>query len=391
MTAKNLAYQITKYPQRDGWSHRDLLRLSHPKATGDLQDVLHYAVTGEIPQGGASMDDPLGQFKNEACQYLHVVEAAKKAKDASFVVGLIRDYNLPRECVPTQFLKDAQVWRALLEKMPMTAMIRNLAVMSRVGILTPLSDETAKVVSELRNAERLRKARIHPIQMLSALRVYSAGGRDTYVSRSHGEPFTPIDVIKSALEEGFYLSFGNVEPTGKKTLMAFDISGSMDSGVIAGVPGLTPREASAAMGMVTARSEWSGDRPQFHSVAFETNVTPFSISPKESLEQVVKKMRNMHMGGTDTSAPMRYALQHKLPVEVFITYTDNECWAGREHTSEALRRYRRETGIQARSVVVGLTSTGFSIADPKCPLDLDVVGFDSAAPALISSFARGEL
>ena len=28
---ENLAMQLAKYQQRDGWSHRDLLRLSHPK------------------------------------------------------------------------------------------------------------------------------------------------------------------------------------------------------------------------------------------------------------------------------------------------------------------------------------------------------------------------
>src|SRR5258708_2695391 len=30
--ATELAYQMLKYQQRNGWSHRDLLRLSHPKA-----------------------------------------------------------------------------------------------------------------------------------------------------------------------------------------------------------------------------------------------------------------------------------------------------------------------------------------------------------------------
>jgi hypothetical protein len=38
--ANSLAYQLVKYRQRDGWSHRDLLRLSHPKATDDVKLVL---------------------------------------------------------------------------------------------------------------------------------------------------------------------------------------------------------------------------------------------------------------------------------------------------------------------------------------------------------------
>lgn len=44
--ASKLAYQVTKYQQREGWSHRDLLRLSHAKATGDVNEVLRYVVKG---------------------------------------------------------------------------------------------------------------------------------------------------------------------------------------------------------------------------------------------------------------------------------------------------------------------------------------------------------
>jgi 60 kDa SS-A/Ro ribonucleoprotein len=40
-------------------------------------------------------------------------------------------------------------------------------------------------------------------------------------------------------------------------------------------------------------------------------------------------------------------------------------------------------------VVVGMTATGFSIADPSDPGMLDVVGFDGAVPSLITEFARG--
>ena len=59
------------------------------------------------------------------------------------------------------------------------------------------------------------------------------------------------------------------------------------------------------------------------------------------------------------------------------------------HPYQALQRYRERSGIDARLIVVGMTSTGFSIADPDDPGMLDVVGFDAAVPNLISEFARG--
>jgi len=61
------------------------------------------------------------------------------------------------------------------------------------------------------------------------------------------------------------------------------------------------------------------------------------------------------------------------------------------HPSAALRRYRERTGIAARLVVVGFTSTGFTIADPKDAGMLDVVGFDQAAPALTGDFVADRL
>jgi 60 kDa SS-A/Ro ribonucleoprotein len=69
-----------------------------------------------------------------------------------------------------------------------------------------------------------------------------------------------------------------------------------------------------------------------------------------------------------------------------VTYTDSETWAGDIHPVQALRDHRRASGIDARLVVVGMVSNGFSIADPADQGMLDVAGFDTATPQLISDF-----
>ena len=74
-------------------------------------------------------------------------------------------------------------------------------------------------------------------------------------------------------------------------------------------------------------------------------------------------------------------------MDTFVIYTDSETWAGDVHPAQALREYRAWSGIDARLVVVGMVSNGFSIADPADPGMLDVVGFDTATPQLISDFA----
>ena len=68
--------------------------------------------------------------------------------------------------------------------------------------------------------------------------------------------------------------------------------------------------------------------------------------------------------------------------------TDSETWAGPIHPTEALRKYRQEMGIPAKLVVVAMVANEFTIADPQDAGMMDVVGFDSAAPALIADFAK---
>jgi 60 kDa SS-A/Ro ribonucleoprotein len=189
-----------------------------------------------------------------------------------------------------------------------------------------------------------------------------------------------------ALDGAFYATFKTIEPTGKRTLLAMDISGSMDSGDLAGVPGLTPRVGSAAMAMVTAATE-----PQYHFIGFTDGgdgITEIKVSAKDRLDKVCRTMQKLPMGGTDCAQPMLWALEHKIEVDTFQVYTDNETWAGRIHPPQALKKYRDKMGIPAKLVVVGMLANDFTIADPNDAGMMDVVGFDTAAPAVIADFAR---
>ena len=118
-------------------------------------------------------------------------------------------------------------------------------------------------------------------------------------------------------------------------------------------------------------------------------VKPLGISPRRRLDDALAVVDAMPFGGTDCALPMLYAAEQGLEVDAFVVYTDNETWAGKIHPHQALRRYRERSGIDARLIVVAMTSTGFSIADPDDAGMLDVVGFDAAVPGLITGFARG--
>lgn len=383
----DLANQVIKYQQRDGWSHRDLLRLSHPDTDDVVRDEIFKWVVG---QGKSQYDANILHPKIQA------FEKAKRASSAKEIIQLIQSDNLPREAIPTQFLTDPKVWEALLANMPMTAMIRNLATMTRVGLLTPMSAAEKKVKAALTNSDALRKARVHPIQVLAAMLTYKAGrgarGQNTW---------NPARGVVDALDDAFYGSFGNVTPTGKNTLLALDVSGSMTSGEIAGVIGLSPRVASAAMALITANVEssyefigftggrsggmWGGTSNR-SGVKNVGPVSTLAISPKMRLDDVLKLVNGLPFGSTDCSLPMLWAMEQKLPIESFAVYTDNETYAGTMQPSQALEKYRQKTGLPAKLAVVGMTATNFTIADPKDSGMLDFVGFDTAAPHLMSDF-----
>ncbi|NJO62844.1 MAG: TROVE domain-containing protein [Richelia sp. RM2_1_2] len=310
-------------------------------------------------------------------------------------VRLIVEHNLPREAIPTEFLNSADVWSALLENMPLTAMIRNLGKMSSVGVLDSMSEGAKKIINTITNEDLLQKARIHPMAVLDALKVYNLG-RGVKGSLT----WYPNQQIVDALDSAFYKSFKFVKPTGKNLLLAVDCSGSMTSS-ISGSSVLSCRDAAAALALVTANVErnyevvgfssgagWSAPAKRY-AYGSASGLKELKISPSMRLDAVANVMAKLDWGGTDASLPAQYAMATKKKIDGFITITDNETWAGVMQPSEALVRYRQQSGCDAKQVVVGMSASNFSIADPNDVGQMDVVGFDSACPAVIADFFRG--
>lgn len=371
--AEKLAYQVTKYRNRAGYTHRDTLRLSHPKTKdGDHNDLYAWLV-GKcyVVENFLTQTHPL--------RIVEGFDAISKLGpgDEKAAVRLIHDYKLTLEHVPNTLLSSPIIWDALLPNLPPTAMIRNLGKMTSVGLLKPLSSATRLVCETLTNTDRLKSARVHPLSVLIAADTYGEG---------HGIKgsltWRPDQQVMTSLEDAFYAAFDAVEPSGKRHLLALDVSGSMDCSFLANTR-LSARKAAACMSMVTHRVE-----PQTHMVGFSHTLVPLDISKRKSIDDVIQYMDRIPMGGTDCSLPMLYAIHNRLEVDAFVIYTDNETWYGHIHPSQALIQYRKATGINAKLIVVGMTSTQFTIADPTDAGMLDVVGFDASCPAVMADFVR---
>lgn len=368
-TDDQLAYQLVKYRQREGWTMRDVLRRAKPSGHDLVRHSLYAWATGKRSLAGVQP------------QIINAFEAVQNAEHAAEVVGYIQRYNLPWEAVPSKWAKNLDVQAALLEHMPIGATIRNLGRLSSIGLLVPGSDAERKVVDRIANRNAIQRGRIHPMNLYLATEVYRVGRG----LRGH-LTWTPAPKVIDALGEGFFQSFDSVQPTGKNILVAVDTSGSMRGTNVMGIPGFSATEAAFAMAFVTLRNE-----PNAQGLLFNTHVREFDLRDVETLEQLQTRGRSLHQsftGGTDCAAPIIHATQSMPNIDAFCIYTDMETWAGTIHPVEAQSQYRQRWGQPTKMVDVAFVANAYDLTQVDDAETLAVVGMDDNVPSLVADFLR---
>lgn len=376
---EQIAFQGVKYRQREGWTHRDVLRSAHPKPKNDDYDDIFRYLSGKDGYAAALPSVVYGY------------EKAKTVKGKE-LVKVIEETRVPWEALPTEALNDKAVWKALFENksLPLGALIRQLPRLTRLGMFDPMGGGfTEQVIARLTDEAELQKARIHPIGILTSLSTYESG-------RGQGSTWVPNQKIAAALDEAFYKSFKYAEPSNKRFMFAIDLSASMTWNKISA--NLDSRDIAGALALVALNTEpytmvtgfTAGGYGVNNGGRFASGISELSINKNMRLQDVTGYISRQRAGGTDAALPMLYAAEQKLDVDTFVVVTDNETWAGRIHPHEALLRYRKAMGKpEAQMIVLATTATRFSIADPKDPNSLDIPGFDAAVPKVISEFAKG--
>lgn len=394
----HLALQVTKYRERNGYSHKYVIRGARPKGRTPVHGAIYRWIRRGMDGFGPRIIDRSQPGREHSKDYpavdpsllpelIHTYEEVKRTTDRESLVRLIRDKAVPREFLEgshSDALTDPFIWDALLERMPLMAMVRSLVRMSKTGLIRPLSEASKLIASRLSNPDYVQASKIHPVSLLMAASVYGGGLCANYNRYRNPQTIAPNSQIVEALDEAFYHAFSSVVPAGTNHLIAIDVSGSMIWDQLAGT-NLNPREGAAALATVLVRTE-----PYTHVMVFSTEPSEFQMTKTMTAREAAIKMDTIPFGGTDCALPMLYAIKNKLDVNTFIVLTDNETWAGHIHPCQALTKYRREmNNPHASLVVVGMVSNGFTIADPDDPFMLDVVGFDTNAPSVIADFARG--
>jgi 60 kDa SS-A/Ro ribonucleoprotein len=394
--SNKLAYQLLKYRQREGVSHRDVIRLARPAPPSDAHDALFEYLMVNVQGGQKPSPRALDRYGDNAysphftkqvgktekwANIPALVPAYLAAQDANAVraTELIAEFGMSWEMLPDRLMNEPLVWEAMLHKgVPQTALIRQLPRLTKLGLTT--GQTGALIVKQLTDLEQLKRGRIHPIQALVAQRTYASGR-----SARGDNTWAPTTAIIDGLHDMFYAAYGSVEPANKITLVATDVSQSMTWNAVGGMP-LQALEVCGALALVVANTE-----PSVIQLGFTTAASTLTISKRQRLDDVLAYIRRQPNGGTDCSLPMLWAAETKTYVDTFYVLTDEETWSGRMHPYQALARYRERMNPNARMVIVGMSPRGYTVADPDDAGTLPVVGFDTNTPQLMTDFSAGRV
>ena len=371
--AKMLAYQLLKYQQRQGFSNRDALWLFHARPISADHDALFKWVLN-------GWDNLPEQPPSEALTQIWWYEWLKRHPTQTHQA--IAQGRLTHEMAAPVGQMDQQTWQLLFNEMPIGALLRNLGSLTALGILRADAGQNLERVEALLNSRRaLRQARIHPIDLLKALKTYQSNGT---LGRSQ-KSWTAVPRLVDILEKALELSFQTLKPTGKVFLHAVDVSSSMSHYTVGSI-GLSCCEIAATMALATAKAEKT-----YVIRGFADSFRDLKITARDSFSAAIKKASSQNFGGTDASVAYDWAIKTKFKADVFCFWTDCESWAGRQHPAQVLAEYRRQVNPQAKAVYVTLVPNELSLADPQDANSWDVAGFDPGTPRLIQMLAAGEI
>ena len=152
----------------------------------------------------------------------------------------------------------------------------------------------------------------------------------------------------------------------------------MRTAFVQDVPNLSAAEVALAMAYVYVRTE-----PKVTLTTFNTGIQEYQIDPDSSFDRF-RSVVQIAGGGTNISLPYLYASQKRAEFDAFVTFTDNETWAGgSQHPHEAWNAYRLNHR-RSRTIIASTTATNLTaVRDDSV---LQVSGFDAATPQVIAAY-----
>lgn len=252
-------------------------------------------------------------------------------------------------------LTDAE-WAEIAKSASWQTARMNLATFARHNVL---GDKTivAALAAKLRDPEQIKKSRALPYQLYVAHEMTKS---NTAVPQS----------LTGALHDAFEVAVANTPKFAGDTLVAVDLSSSMNTPVTGRQGSKTPskvscREAAALFASSILRVNPDSTR----IMGFTTEAKEARLNPRDSVFTNASKLAGLLSGGTACSAPVLLAIQNKVKVDTIVLLSDSESWAdsigtpngyysqysaGGTGLAKAWAEYRAKLNPKARLICIDL-------------------------------------
>lgn len=361
-------YHAIKYAGGgQGYSLRDILRLSHPKPNGAVQDAIFMWLTDAGKWQSAE--------KQALTPQIAAFERLKKLTNGNGQAEarrLIAEGRLPYEVVTGVLKPDIETWQALMRQMPYLALLRHLNTLQRAGVLA--DGQAARYVAErLANEEALRRARVLPFQLFMAYRM-----------------FAPVDGneqrVANGLADALEASFVNMLELGD-VCIAPDVSGSM-SGCLSARGKTRFADVAGIFAAALVKST-----PTARVLPFREQVVDVKLNARDSLTTTAERIAQLVSGGTAVSAPVSYLLDHKVRVRSFIGITDNIEWAADQSGNLGFlptwRKYKERIAPDARAFLLTIAPYRHAVAPTGEPDVHYIYGWNDSVLKYIGLMLEG--
>ena len=218
---------------------------------------------------------------------------------------------------------NAETWEQLIDsgKVGYMALLRNLR-----NILTASPSNVNKVLDYIQNPEAVRKSKQLPFRFLSAYKeLENIGGSRVF------------DALENAVEA----ACDNLPKLSGTTVIAVDVSGSMDDPV-SEKSKVRCVEIASLLGLIANKI---CDNSYFYK--FNTNIVKDSVSHKSGILSTARKAAAG--GGTNMYLPFHKMIEDNIKADRIIILSDNECnsgggWYCKDPVQTIADQYRKQSG-----------------------------------------------
>lgn len=340
-------YHAIKYGAGgQGYSLRDILRVSHPKPTNETQDMIFLWLTDHDKWQAADKAMLTPQITAfEAIKRLDLSNGQESAR------AMIAEGKLPYEVVTGVMKPDVETWAALMSQMPYMALMRHLNTLQRAGVLK-IEANAHYVASRLVDVNAVRKAKVLPFRLFMAYQMFKAEDPNERV-------------ISEALAQAMDVTFENLPNLGGRVCIAPDVSGSMSGRMNAQSQTTYIQIAGVFAGALVKKAGNAVILP------FNHQVVDVQLNGRDSIMTNAEKVAKLCGGGTAISAPISELLAKKIKVDTFIGITDSEEWARDQYGGHGFLKvwneYKDKVAPTAKAFLVTIAPYRHAVAPQDAP------------------------